>query len=52
MPSNNFDRDIKGVPQIKTFNSGNAPLQRVLRLSNSASETGLNSARANTYGRQ
>jgi len=52
MPSNNFDSDIKGVPQIQTFNSGNAALRRALSLSNSASESGLNSARANTYGKQ
>jgi hypothetical protein len=52
MAKNLFDADIKGVPQIKTFNSGNAPVMRALTLSSSANESGLNTARANSYGKQ
>jgi len=50
--ASNFDKDIKGVPQVKSFNEGHAPIRKALTLSSSASESGLNSARANSYNKQ
>lgn len=51
MPSNNFDSDIKGVVVMSPVDL-KIGLQRILTLSNSASETGLKSARKNTFGKQ
>lgn len=53
MPSNYFDKDIKGVPVITGVNEGNAGIKRFLNTSSSASTgSGIRSARANTYGKQ
>lgn len=52
MPSNsNFDRDIKGVPQMGT-SVGIGGIVRRLTLSSSANESGVNSARSNIKGHQ
>lgn len=53
MPSNYFDKDIKGVPVIAGVNEGNAGIRRFLTTSSSATtESGVRSARANTFGKQ
>lgn len=52
MPSNYFDKDIKGVPQLKGVNEGFKPLFRALKLSNSDTESGTNAARKNVFGHQ
>lgn len=48
----NWDRDIKGVPMIKSVNEGHSRLIRTLTISSSATESGVNVARPNTYGKQ
>lgn len=47
-----FDADIKGVPQFKSVNEGNAGIIRFLTLSSADTESGVKSAKANTYGHQ
>jgi hypothetical protein len=47
-----FDSDIKGVPKITSVNEGNAGVRRFLTLSAADTESGVKSARANTYGHQ
>jgi hypothetical protein len=51
MPSN-FDKDIKGVPRITSVNEGNAGVRRVLTTSSASTESGIRSARPNTFGKQ
>ena len=52
MPSY-FDKDIKGVPQFKSVNEGNAGVRRFLNhVSSSDTGAGVRSARANTFGKQ
>lgn len=50
--SSNFDKDIKGVPQITSVNEGNAGVRRFLTLSSADTESGVRSAKANTFGKQ
>lgn len=50
--ASNWDRDIKGVPQIKSVNEGSYAPVRYLSISSSATESGVKVARANVYGKQ
>jgi len=51
MPSY-FDKDIKGVPQFKSVNEGNAGIRRFLNLSSADTGSGVRSANPNVYGKQ
>ena len=49
--SSNFDRDIKGVPQMGTV-AGGSGIRRFLTLSSQDTGSGINSAKKNKYGHQ